>query len=465
MPRFKEKLEWFLDPANQERYGFTTRHHPDAPTTHEQIIFNDDSQYWVCNRFRNSDYYDYSHGLSSKLLSLGYTFTLTDQDRKDYLTGKDHYPQLDQWLKEKFSEFKSEKAFRSYINKTFGVRGRIDFHNGEPYATEWYRIEPVWSDEHGFVYKILKKSEMDLQSKTIKGQTYFIETGCKYYDISGSYYTLLELFLLDLEDVEECQEHPGNFYFISQGCPVCNAQFKIQSYSTNALDTFKFKKKETEKNPLYLGIELEFDTDRKKAPPLIRRFKDHMIAKEDGSIDGFELVTAPATFSIHAEIFKEFPFNKQKVTSRDGMHVHVDKKSLTTLQMGKIFEFIYNDNNYKFIKKIAGRDLNNYCSTVTKKSVLSGIEEHENGITYRVEGSHHTAINVSNKNTVEFRIFRTPSTYEQFMARLEFVKAMVDWTKPGQVPYGINGFKEEKNFLNYVTDCRKVYPNLFKEII
>ena len=191
-----------------------------------------------------------------------------------------------------------------------------------------------------------------------------------------------------------------------------------------------------------------------------------MIAKEDGSILGFELVTAPATFPIHKEEFKKFPFDEQVVSDRDGMHIHIDKKALSTLQQGKMFEFVYNEDNRNFLHKIAGRVGNNYCSTTSsKKTILQGLVESGGSLAYSVEGSHQTAFNISNKDTLELRIFQSPKTLEEFMARLEFTKALIDWTSPGQVSLRPSEFKELNSFLNYVTDCRKVYPNLFREVI
>lgn len=406
------------------------------------------------------------------LYIFGYRRELNQEELLGYIKGQYTGPWFSVWLDEQFESFgKDYDKFKRYINKTFNVRNKIillddgtvelkinivtiHFWSCGEITTKIYNKESYNRDFiASYAYHYLDNGEL----------VWFKSEDNPMYDIGDASYYLSQLIDMDFE---ECEEHPGTWYKADGVCPICAQKFKIHSYSQDALQFFKFRKLDAEKNPVYYGVELEFDTDPTKVSIALKKHTHHMIAKHDGSIAGFELVTAPATFPVHKEEFSTFPFDKQTVTSRDGMHVHIDKKALTTMQIGKICEFIYNKENLRVLTKVAGRSPTQYCSTTDGvKTLLGSLEEYENGLNYRVEGSHGTAVNVSNKNTIEVRIFRTPETYEEFMTRLEFVKAMVDYTKPGAVNQGFKEFKELNRFLNYVTECRKVYPNLFQSII
>lgn len=428
--------------------------------------------YYVCLESKKSGYsrYFYERSLQSETYHndiytfFGYRRELTEEEIRLYLQGKYSHPAFDDWLEEEASKYSSFEEMQRAFNKRFNVRGRLTkTYDGKVIRKCDASTLPVFDDESWEIRLVVaKKGQRRFDNnKNLFTITASISSDSEYiYSIGGR-----ELHLYDIiSDAEYCEEH--NEIYFGDECPKCAAMYKINRYSENALDYFGFKAKPNEKNPVYFGIELEYDTPKFQAKYLLKEFNKHMIAKEDGSIKGFELVTAPATFAVHKEEFELFPFENQVVSKATGMHVHVGRKELNTLQIGKMCEFVYNPDNKGFLEKIAGRNMNSYCSTEAHvKGVSSATQETERGLEFTQEGSHGTALNISSKGTIEFRIFRSPETKEQFLARLEFVKAMVDWTKPGAVAIPIKGFKEEKNFLNFVTDCRKVYPNLFQAII
>jgi hypothetical protein len=405
------------------------------------------------------------------LYGLGWRRELKKEEIETWIKGLHHtYRGLmfTDWLNDKWQEeqFKSDfRLFRSYINKTFNTRNRISLLKNGKVALTKYIITYTEYVDGEFIEREVTSPVPDSLSYAYMG------TQPIYYDYStvSCYYidnTYLPIFKIIVEDIQECPDHPGELYMPDGVCRLCAEKYKIHSYSTNALDFFEFRKLDKEKNPVYLGVELEFDTEPRLLKNALEKHTHHMIAKHDGSILGFELVTAPATYAIHKQEFETFPFEKQVVSYRDGMHIHIDKKALTTMQIGKMFEFMYTQENIELLKVIAGRGLGTYCSTTSGvKSLLSTLKEHEGGLEYRVEGSHGTALNVSGKSTIEVRIFRTPETYGEFMSRLQFVKALIEWTAPGAVDYGVKGFKDANNFLNFVTEGRKSYPNLFNSII
>src|SRR5690606_34675899 len=99
-----------------------------------------------------------------------------------------------------------------------------------------------------------------------------------------------------------------------------------------------------------------------------------IIIKHDGSIGyGFEIVSAPATFEVHQEIWERFfdkflKSKKLRTSFNCGMHIHINKSSLSLLQMGKFLNFIYAQDNRKFIKHISGRE-SSYASLELNKNI------------------------------------------------------------------------------------------------
>jgi hypothetical protein len=175
------------------------------------------------------------------------------------------------------------------------------------------------------------------------------------------------------------------------------------------------------------------------------------------------VVTAPATFDIHQEMFKKFPWNDQKITRKDGMHVHIDRSKLNEAQIGKMFEFLYNKDNDTLINRIAGRNIqmNHFCTNTHARSMKYNLYRKASGkLSRNTEGSHGTALNISYKGTLEVRIFQSPSTYEQFMSNLEFVQSLIAYTSPGVVAY--HEARKQENYLNFID--RKTYPNLYRTI-
>jgi hypothetical protein len=407
----------------------------------------------------------YKMGYDTFMFNLGYRRDLTQEELTGFIKGKLNGPWFQEWLEKTFKTFDDYVSFKRYINSTFNVRNRIVLcSDGTVAHKNDVKIYNVWKE--GDISREISKhtpSNMSWVYMSNGEKLYFEQEDMPRYNINGSAVTLYEIIA---HNFVECEEHPDHWYKYDGACNICAQLYKIHAYQTDALSVFSFRKLDKEKRPVYYGIELEFDTPQRQVAHALRKHTHHMIAKYDGTISGFELVTAPATFPIHKEEFSNFPFKDQVVTSSDGMHVHIDKSALTTLQIGKLCEWVYNPENLNLLTKIAGRVPGNYCSTgVCEKGILGQLQEHKDGLHYNVEGNHHTAINISRKKTVEIRIFRTPESYEQFMARLEFVKAMVDWTAPGAVDYGFKEFKNANRFLNFVTDSRKVYPHLFNEII
>ena len=183
--------------------------------------------------------------------------------------------------------------------------------------------------------------------------------------------------------------------------------------------------------PILLGCELEYNCSSEKSLvsrlSLLKYLEKFVIFKHDGTLNsgGFEVVTAPADLPMHKEKFKpvfdNFP-PALAVTTGTGMHIHLDRNALSPLMLGRMVDFMHNSDNKEFIELVGERPCNTYTN--------------QHGLSYQhvLEArsiSRYSTLNIAPKNTVEFRIFKTPSTYANFVKNLEFVIALVQYFRTG----------------------------------
>lgn len=153
--------------------------------------------------------------------------------------------------------------------------------------------------------------------------------------------------------------------------------------------------------------------------------------ERDGSIGtGFEMVTQPAGLDVHADRLGRFlnsPELKRGLRSHEGgacgFHVHVGREFLTQSQIYRIQAFLNDVRNESLVRSIARRYDSNYCRY---KPHMAKFTPHNKHSTERYE-----ALNVTNTETVEFRIFRGSLRYESIMAALEFCNALLAFCTPG----------------------------------
>lgn len=170
--------------------------------------------------------------------------------------------------------------------------------------------------------------------------------------------------------------------------------------------------------------------------------RDFIICKHDGSLKGlrpngrggdygFEIVTAPASLSVHRakwENIESMPgFSRLRAWDTDtcGFHVHVTREALSHLQIGRILAFVNHPANLPFITKVAGRAPTMYALTKPSR-VSDGLAMPE-----RCDLTRRVAVNQTNEKTVEFRMFRGTIRGSHIIRNLEFVDALCDYCMPG----------------------------------
>lgn len=280
----------------------------------------------------------------------------------------------------------------------------------------------------------------------------------------------------DTVDLVECQqcdaEHLREYMISSHGGHLCldcaPRDYRIQNYSATVEDMLEFKATKVKENPLYFGIELEYESAQKMRKTRIytgNKLKNHALMKHDGSLrDGVEIVSCPAEFDIHKPFYKSFlddlPDNIT-VSSRTGMHVHVSRKALSPLQEGRIIDFMNRSDNQNFIRKIAMRQSNNYqrAHDHTFRHALRTRKAFNRGESLYYP--KYANLNIGKLNTIEFRVFSTPRTYKEFSIKMEFVKALVDYCQLAWYNVGLKSQTYYENFMNWLSNQRKSYSDLY----
>lgn len=214
---------------------------------------------------------------------------------------------------------------------------------------------------------------------------------------------------------------------------------------------------------LYLGVEVEYECPKDYGRNTLvtnSLIKGFALLKKDSSIkQGFEVVSAPGSIDEHSRHFKSLFEKLPRTVCPDetcGMHVHVSRVRLSDLQIGKMLSFIHNPENNRYVTAIAGRGSsfhNDFKRPKRLGEALYGGKNQENK-------DRHTALNLNNADTIEFRIFASTKDHYIFMKNLEFCLALVkfsDWAR-----YSIPQAKSFKAFYAFVLVNRKEYPNLWK---
>lgn len=286
----------------------------------------------------------------------------------------------------------------------------------------------------------------DLSQYHIQDTDTVICSGC--YEYNGYFYC---------NDCEEYySDRSANYSDDGTFCNDCIGDHikneNIKDYGYDPLNDLDFLG--NPKDNLYLGLELEVyvsDDLNDTANTVSDLLEGYAILKEDGSIStmpGFEIVTAPCSLSIHREKITEFFSNNPDIDTDDdiniGLHIHISRKPISQLSIGKLLVFINDPDNQDGIIAIAGRSSNNWAKLSPKK--ITDIKK---------QTSRYEAVNLQNNDTIEFRIFASSVNPKLILARLEFVHSLTVWVKDQSMLE-----LTWNNFTEYAKENKALYPNL-----
>ena len=192
-------------------------------------------------------------------------------------------------------------------------------------------------------------------------------------------------------------------------------------------------------NERYFGVELEVDNggkDDENAQKLLdcgNYIGNHIYIKSDGSLnDGFEIASHPMTLDYHQRVMDwESVLNeavnmgyRSHQTSTCGLHIHVNREAFGENQaeqeevIAKILYFM--ELHWNELFRFSRREEKN----INRLSARYGYEKSGKEILDKAKGSksgRYSALNISNYNTIEFRIFRGTLKYNTLIAALQLV--------------------------------------------
>ncbi len=222
-----------------------------------------------------------------------------------------------------------------------------------------------------------------------------------------------------------------------------------------------------EKRLLATEIEVERRNDCSSsiAEDVGQTMRNFALCKHDGSLNnGFEIVSAPATISALKEGWTKFceaNYSDQLSswhTSTCGMHIHVDRTSLTPLEIGKLLVFVNGKANARFMESIAGRDSRQWSVKKFKgiKDALQRSDKYE-------------ALATHKPKTIEFRVFRGNIAKQGIMRNIEFVDALCNFVRTVGMDKDTDTVNRLSytNFVSYMntSENKGSYPYLFSWLV
>ena len=191
---------------------------------------------------------------------------------------------------------------------------------------------------------------------------------------------------------------------------------------------------------LFMGVEIELDeggesdNQARKLLEIANAESERIYCKHDGSLnDGFEVVSHPMTLEYH---LKSMPWHAvlEKARQLDyrshqaktcGLHIHVNRTAFgdnIAEQEEVIARILYFFEKHweellKFSRR-THRQMEQWANRYGyKDSPLEILDHAKKGF----RGFRYTAVNLTNANTIEFRLFRGTLRYNSFIAALQLI--------------------------------------------
>ena len=211
------------------------------------------------------------------------------------------------------------------------------------------------------------------------------------------------------------------------------------------------------KDDIYLGVELEVEVPRQHsrgelADDVGSAMSGFAYLKSDGSLtNGFEIVTHPASLDVHKEEWPRLFYSKsfvKKLRSWDpgtcGLHVHISRRPISKLTQAKMVAFCNLAENRPWLIQLAGRESAQYAKFKTV---------YELGRAIRGSDERYEVLNVNNRETLEFRLFKGSLRPERLWRALEFAHSLVYFCRAS----GLHELRYT-DYLHWLGKHRKDYP-------
>lgn len=251
-------------------------------------------------------------------------------------------------------------------------------------------------------------------------------------------------------------------------CPLCRERRFVTPYH-HYQPHFEFHKKPNDDN-LFLGVELEVDmggqsdSEAGVIMDIMNKNEDGFMVycSRDGSLNrGIEIITAPATLNYHKKLKTKYKTLFKRLihdgyrshnTSTCGIHVHFSRAFFEDNEDECVTKLLYLvERFWDEIVVFSRRDytaLEHYAKKPESdsKRFLRDWNKSNN------HDGRYYAVNITNNNTIELRMFRGTLNYESFMAILDFADSLARTCKEKS-----NEELQSMSFMDLLTPDAKAY--------
>ncbi len=216
---------------------------------------------------------------------------------------------------------------------------------------------------------------------------------------------------------------------------------------------------------VFLGLELEIETYSTSACADVATARLGALGylKEDGSLScGFEIVTHPMTHQYAADSFpwemlKELSDCGADAGDSAGVHVHVNRSAFDgPAHVFRWMKLVY--RNQGPVQGLARRRSSQWARF--SDTARRGVKGYAKGERY---ADRYEAVNVTNANTFEVRVFASTLDTQELRAALDFVAASVEYTRQLTVPVIAQGGWNWAAFMEWCDAQGGVYDALIEE--
>ena len=186
--------------------------------------------------------------------------------------------------------------------------------------------------------------------------------------------------------------------------------------------------------------------------------------KQDSSIlNGFEIVSHPATYSWWKQVNMKAFFDKMKelgLREHDtcGLHVHVSRDALTKVQWWALMVFLSKVPKKLITLSRRDKDKMKYCRLENNSNANSMSASLTGKEVFNVMPPKNldraAAVNFNPEHTVEFRLFKSTMSHEEMYASLSTVDALVSFAKEYSFTH-IQEAKSSKLWEDFQNHCVK----------
>jgi hypothetical protein len=328
------------------------------------------------------------------------------------------------------------------------------------------RCESTTSENDSYVV-----SGRNIWCEDCKDEHAFYCSQCsEYYDqnyVSNHYFDGSDYCEDCINEVAEWCEHCDEWEYENRRCEDhrrANGGYGIHQYSYKPDPIFLGK----DKHSLYLGWEIEADTDRHNQDEasdyvanILEQENTLGYLKQDGSVTkGFEIVTHPIAhnelrgarvdtyWDTIEKLRAEYGFRAWDSDASCGLHIHLSRLGFSGgAHLHRFLQFIY--RNPEMMMKFAGRKSEDYVPS--RPHTLNG----------RRGSTRGSAVNTNNEHTIELRFFRGTLNKKGILACLDLAHAGVEYTRLLNTRDVIAGMLSWDMFYEWVSDNNGIYPDLY----